>query len=58
MSTATVHAPPAQGMRVSARAANPPHATGYSIEGLKAGWGETAFRQEALAAFVLLPLSF
>lgn len=34
------------------------HATGYSIEGLKAGWGETAFRQEALAAFVLLPLSF
>lgn len=34
------------------------HATGYSIEGLKAGWGETAFRQEAVAAFVLLPLSF
>lgn len=34
------------------------HATGYSIEGLKAGWGETAFRQEALAALVLLPLSF
>lgn len=34
------------------------HATGYSIEGLKAGWGEAAFRQEALAAFVLLPLSF
>lgn len=34
------------------------HATGYSIEGLKAGWGETAFRQETLAAFVLLPLSF
>ncbi len=34
------------------------HATGYSIEGLRAGWGETAFRQEALASFVLLPLSF
>ena len=34
------------------------HATGYSIEGLKAGWGETAFRQEAIAAMVLLPLSF
>ena len=33
------------------------HATGYSIEGLRAGWGETAFRQEALASFVLLPLS-
>lgn len=34
------------------------HATGYSIEGLKAGWGEAAFRQEAKAAIVLLPLSF
>jgi diacylglycerol kinase (ATP) len=34
------------------------HATGYSIEGLRAGWGETAFRQEALAACVLVPLAF
>lgn len=34
------------------------HATGYSIEGLKAGWGEAAFRQEAIAAMVLLPASF
>jgi diacylglycerol kinase (ATP) len=34
------------------------HATGYSLQGLRAGWGETAFRQEALAAFVLLPLAF
>ncbi|MCL1961537.1 MAG: diacylglycerol kinase [Desulfovibrionaceae bacterium] len=33
------------------------HATGYSLAGLKAGWGETAFRQEALAAIVLLPAS-
>lgn len=33
------------------------HALGYSIEGLRAGWHETAFRQEAVAAFVLLPLS-
>ena len=31
------------------------HALGYSIEGLRAGWGETAFRQEAIAAVVLLP---
>lgn len=31
------------------------HATGYSLQGLRAGWGETAFRQEALAALVLLP---
>ncbi len=34
------------------------YATGYSLQGLKAGWGETAFRQEAKAALVLLPLSF
>jgi diacylglycerol kinase (ATP) len=33
------------------------HALGYSMAGLRAGWGETAFRQEALAAMVLLPLS-
>ncbi len=33
------------------------HATGYSLAGLRAGWGETAFRQEALAALVLLPTS-
>ncbi len=34
------------------------HAGGYSLQGLKAGWGETAFRQECLAAFVLVPLAF
>lgn len=34
------------------------HATGYSLQGLRAGWGETAFRQEALLSFVLLPVSF
>ncbi len=34
------------------------HATGYSFAGLRAGWGEIAFRQEALAALILLPLSF
>jgi len=34
------------------------HAAGYSFAGLRAGWGETAFRQEALASFVLLPLAF
>ncbi len=31
------------------------HATRYSLDGLRAGWGETALRQEALAAIVLLP---
>lgn len=34
------------------------HATGYSLAGLKAGWSETAFRQEAIAAMVLLPAAF
>lgn len=33
------------------------HATGYSLAGLHAGWNETAFRQESLAAMVLLPMS-
>ena len=33
------------------------HAAGYSLEGLRAGWGEKAFRQEAIAAIVLLPAS-
>lgn len=31
------------------------HAAGYSLAGLRAGWGETAFRQEAMAAMLLLP---
>ena len=34
------------------------HATGYSMAGLRAGWAETAFRQETLAALVMLPLAF
>jgi diacylglycerol kinase (ATP) len=34
------------------------HATGYSLQGLRAGWGETAFRQEAIAAMVMLPAAF
>jgi diacylglycerol kinase (ATP) len=34
------------------------HATGYSLAGLRAGWHETAFRQEVLAACLLLPLAF
>ena len=33
------------------------HATGYSLAGLKAGWFETAFRQEAAAALILVPAS-
>lgn len=34
------------------------HALGYSIAGLRAGWHETAFRQEAVASIILLPAAF
>jgi diacylglycerol kinase (ATP) len=34
------------------------HAFLYSLSGLQAAWGETAFRQEALLSFVLIPASF
>jgi diacylglycerol kinase (ATP) len=34
------------------------HATAYSLAGLRAGWSETAFRQEAISSIVLLPMAF
>jgi diacylglycerol kinase (ATP) len=34
------------------------HAAGYSLAGLRAGWHETAFRQEAVASIVLFPVAF
>ena len=34
------------------------HALGYSLAGLRAGWHETAFRQEAIAWVLLLPTAF
>ena len=34
------------------------HAAGYSLAGLRAGWHETAFRQAALTALVLIPAAF
>ena len=34
------------------------HAAGYSLAGLRAGWAEAAFRQEALFSAVLLPAAF
>ena len=34
------------------------HATLISLNGLRAGWGEPAFRQEAIAAVVLVPAAF
>lgn len=33
------------------------HAAGYSMAGLRAAWGEKAFRTEAILAIVLLPAS-
>ncbi len=33
-------------------------ATGYSLAGLRAGWHETAFRQEAIASALLIPAAF
>ena len=34
------------------------HATGHSLAGLRAGWGEPAFRQEALVGVILVPGAF
>lgn len=34
------------------------HAAGYSLAGLRAGWHESAFRQEAIASVVLVPAAF
>jgi diacylglycerol kinase (ATP) len=34
------------------------HAAGFSVAGLIQGWKEVAFRQEAMAAVLLLPLAF
>ena len=53
---ATQEAPQAQKQRRGLNRAW--HAFGYSLAGLRAGWGETAFRQEALLALVLVPTAF
>lgn len=34
------------------------HAGGYSIAGLRAGWHEKAFQQEAICAIVMVPAAF
>jgi diacylglycerol kinase (ATP) len=34
------------------------HAALISLDGFRAGWGETAFRQEVLCAIVMLPAAF
>ncbi|MBA2961216.1 MULTISPECIES: diacylglycerol kinase [Ramlibacter] len=50
--------PPANPQKLRTGLSRVWHAAGYSLEGLRAGWGETAFRQESMAALVLLPLAF
>ena len=50
--------PPAQQQKLRTGFDRLRHAAGFSFAGLRAGWGETAFRQEALAAIVMIPLSF
>jgi diacylglycerol kinase (ATP) len=51
-------APPVNPQKLRTGLARIWHAAGYSLAGLRAGWGEPAFRQEAVAACVLLPLAF
>lgn len=34
------------------------HAFMFSLQGLRMGWGETAFRQEVIASVLLSPLAF
>ena len=34
------------------------HAFLFSLQGLRTGWGETAFRQEVLAALLAIPAAF
>jgi diacylglycerol kinase (ATP) len=58
MSTPPEALPPANPQKLRTGLSRVVHATGYSLEGLRAAWREAAFRQEALAAFVLVPIAF
>ena len=49
--------PPAQQQKLRSGLDRVWHAAGFSLAGLRAGWGETAFRQETLAAIVMVPAS-
>ncbi|MDD2608960.1 MAG: diacylglycerol kinase [Giesbergeria sp.] len=55
-STPTREAPNAQKSRTGLQRLW--HATRYSLHGLRAGWAEPAFRQEAIAAVLLLPTAY
>ncbi|MBU4518712.1 MAG: diacylglycerol kinase [Gammaproteobacteria bacterium] len=56
--TDTTHREPTNAQKQRTGLARMWHAFGYSMAGLRAGWHETAFRQEALAAMALVPLAF
>ena len=56
--TDTPHREPTNAQKQRTGLARMWHELGYSMAGLRAGWTETAFRQEALAAMALVPLSF
>ncbi|MBY0409905.1 MAG: diacylglycerol kinase [Burkholderiaceae bacterium] len=55
--THPTHAPPANPQKARSGFNRIWHAGGYSLQGLRAGWSEKAFQQEAIAAIVLIPLS-
>ena len=50
--------PPADQHKMRSGLSRIRHAAGFSLWGLRAGWGETAFRQEVVAAAVLVPVAF
>lgn len=50
--------PPAEQQKHRAGLDRLRHAFGFSLAGLRAGWEETAFRQETLLACILVPLAF
>src|SRR3954467_8497934 len=58
MSSSPQAVPPAEQQKLRSGLNRMLHAAGFSLAGLRAGWGETAFRQEALAAIVLVAASF
>lgn len=58
MPTHTPDTPPVNPQKARRGLNRVTHAFGYSLAGLKAGWHETAFRQEAILAVLMLPAAF
>ncbi len=50
--------PPAERQKLRSGLDRIAHAAMFSLAGLRAAWRETAFRQEAVAAIVLVPAAF